>query len=148
VLPGTRSHRHLFQDLYDWTGKFRVVNIAKGDHMFCLVPYIPAQMAQRFAGIRAENGLRGLSRVVFAGRAAEHICEINAIHPFRDGNGRALRAFAEILAARAGHSVRLERIDPRAWTEASIRSFQDANYGPMRQVIERALAEPGEAISR
>jgi cell filamentation protein len=137
-----RLHHHIFEPIYAWAGEARTVNISKGNAMFCLVPHISPQMEQRFAVIRAENSLRGLSRAEFVARAAEHICELNAIHPFRDGNGRTQRAFLEALAARVGHPLRLERIDPRAWNEASIRSFQAGDYEPMRQVIELAIREP------
>ena len=134
-------HRHLFQDVYDWAGQDRTVNIAKSGAMFCLVPHIAAQIEQRFAAIQVESGLKGLTREEFSARAAEHICEINAIHPFREGNGRTQRAFLEHLAEQAGHRVELQRIDPRAWNEASIGSFREGNYDAMRQVIMDTLAE-------
>src|SRR5271154_6123255 len=47
-------HRAIFHDVYDWAGKDRTVNIAKDGAMFCLVPYIAAQLEQRFAAIQAE----------------------------------------------------------------------------------------------
>jgi cell filamentation protein len=137
-----RIHRFIFQDVYDWAGQYRTVNIAKGNAMFCLVPHIASQLRQRFAAIRAERGLKGLTRDEFAGCAAEHICEINAIHPFRDGNGRTLRAFLERLGEAAGHSVDLKQIDPATWNAASISSFQDATYDTMRQLILGTLIEP------
>ena len=135
-----RLHRTIFQDVYDWAGEYRTVNIAKGGHMVCLVPYIGDQMRQRFAAIQADNGLNLSSREGSIGQAAEHISEINAIHPFRDGNGRTLRAFLECLAADAGHGVELQRIDPDAWIDASVRGFRDGDYEPMRRVIDRAVA--------
>ncbi len=134
--PGYRRlHRHLFEPIYSWAGKERTVNIAKGGHLFCLVPFIAAQMEQRFAAIRSDDALNSPSPADFAARAAEHICEINAIHPFRDGNGRTLRAFLECLARAAGHTVALRRIDPEAWNAASISSFKDGCYNAMRQVV-------------
>jgi cell filamentation protein len=128
-------HRYIFQDVYEWAGQDRTVNIAKGDDLFCLVPYIAAQMARRFAIIRAENSLKGLTSEEFARRAAEHVCELNAIHPFREGNGRTQRCFLERLAEAAGHPMDLARIEPQAWNNASIRSFRQADYEAMRQVI-------------
>jgi len=128
-------HRYLFQDVYAWAGRYRTVNIAKGNDMFCLVPHIAAQMEQRFAMIRAENGLKALDRQTFAIRAAEHACELNAIHPFREGNGRTLRAFLEVLADQAGHRFDLHLIDPVAWNEASIAGFRHAAYGEMERVL-------------
>jgi cell filamentation protein len=137
-----RLHRHIFGPVYAWAGQDRTVNLAKGGSLFCLVPHIAGQMAQRFAAIRAENGLRGLTREAFAARAAEHLCEINAIHPFREGNGRTLRAFLVCLAGTAGHRVALERIDPAGWNEASVGSFRQGDYEAMRRVILDALVEP------
>ena len=96
-------------------------------------------MKKRFAAINAENNLCGLDANGFAARAAEHISELNAIHPFLDGNGRALRAFLEILAERAGHAIDLARIDPQAWNAASIAGFHKQDYRPMRAVIAGAL---------
>jgi cell filamentation protein len=141
-------HRHLFQDVYDWAGQDRTVNITKNGDTFCLVPHIAAQIEQRFVAIRAENGLKGLTREEFSARAAEHICEINAIHPFREGNGRTQRAFLAHLAEQAGHHVQLQRVDPHAWNEASIGSFREGNYNVMRQVIMDTLAERGAEQAR
>jgi len=74
-----KLHHHIFQDVYDWAGKPRTVNIAKRD-MFCLTPHIDKQMKERFALIQKENNLKKLHKEKFAERAAEHVCEINAIH--------------------------------------------------------------------
>ncbi len=97
-------------------------------------------MTKRFAAINGENNLRGLDAETFAERAAEHIGELNAIHPFLDGNGRALRAFLEILAEQAGHHIDLARVDPRAWNDASARSFHKLDYAPMRNIIVEAMS--------
>ena len=132
-------HLHIFQDVYDWAGNYRTVNIAKGGHLFCLVPYIADHIRQRFASLQADGILASRSREDFVGRAAEHISELNAIHPFRDGNGRTLRAFLECLADHAGFRVTLERVDPAAWIDASIRGFRDGDYEPMRRVINSVV---------
>lgn len=134
-----RIHRHLFEPLYAWAGEVRTVNIAKGGHMFCLVPHIGSQMERRFAALASENNLKGLPRDEFVARAAAHIAEINAIHPFREGNGRTLRAFLEIIGQQAGYRVALRHIDPDAWNRASITSFRDANYDDLRHVIDKAV---------
>lgn len=96
-------------------------------------------MDKRFKAINAENNLRGLNPAQFAARAAEHICELNAIHPFLDGNGRTQRAFLEIFAKQAGHQIDLARIDPEAWNEAAKLSYYTQDYRPMRDIIAGAL---------
>jgi cell filamentation protein len=103
-------HRYMLQDVYDWAGQDRWIDTGRTGP-FCKAEYIIPELKKRFAAINAENDLRGLDADAFAVRAAVHISELNAVHPFLDGNGRALRAFLEILADRAGHPIDLARID-------------------------------------
>ena len=96
-LGGYRAlHHHIFQDVYDWAGEYRTVNIAK-THLFCLAPFIEKEMGRQFRELNAENNLQRLDMDTFADRAAHHIIELNAIHPFREGNGRTNRLFLEVL---------------------------------------------------
>jgi len=119
TVAGYREiHCYMLQDVYDWAGEYRTVDTGRTGP-FCKSEYIGRYMDARFAAIRAEDNLRGLTPEQFAARAAEHICELNAIHCFLDGNGRTQRAFLEMLAGQAGHDIDLARIDPRAWNAAS-----------------------------
>jgi cell filamentation protein len=146
---GYRSlHRHLFQDVYAWAGQDRIVDIAKGNSYFCRADFIGKELAKRFEAIRAENGLKGLSAEQFAERAAEHVSELNAIHPFREGNGRVQRAFLVVLGRQAGHRIEMQRIEPSAWNEASRVGFRTLDYKEMRRVIAGALVEPLEQQRR
>jgi cell filamentation protein len=131
-------HRYMLQDLYDWAGEYRTVNTGRTGP-FCKTEYIAREMERRFAAINAENNLRGLAPEAFATRAAEHICELNAIHCFLDGNGRTQRAFLEILATEAGHQIDLARIDPDAWNAAAASGFHTQDYRLLAQVIAAAL---------
>ena len=131
-------HHHIFQDVYDWAGQYRTVAIAKGD-LFALPPYIEGEMDRRFALIHRERDLRGFSADRFAARAAEHICEINAIHPFREGNGRTQRLFLKVLARQGGHNLRIDRMDKDLWMRGSVESFRHQNYGPMTECIRGAI---------
>jgi cell filamentation protein len=137
-------HRYLFQDVYDWAGKGRTVDIAGHGTFFMSVEHIDHELQKLFAKINAENNLRGFAPERFAARAAEYICALNIIHPFREGNGRTTRAFLQLLAEHAGHRVDLTRIDAHAWNKAS----REANYmqdsRPMGKVIAGALVERHE----
>jgi len=132
-------HRYIFADLYDWAGEYRIVDIARAESLFCLVPYIAQELAKRFKTIQSENNLRGLNAEDFAARAAEHMIELNAIHPFREGNGRTLRAFLFVLARQAGHDIKMERIDAVPWNEASRLSFRTGDSRAMRNIIANAI---------
>jgi cell filamentation protein len=90
-------HHHLFQDVYAWAGRFRTVRISKGQTMFCYPENIAQEMALLFASLRRQHGLRGLSTDDFAMALAHFLAELNAIHPFREGNGRTQLTFAVLL---------------------------------------------------
>lgn len=142
-------HRHLFERLYEWAGEPRSVNIAKGETIFAPPGRIDPLMERQFMLLGHERFLENLTPERFASRAAVYVSEINAVHPFREGNGRAQRAFLQVLARQAGHQVDLQRIEPTAWLNASISGFA-ADYGPMTAVIGAALvpSEEGREVGR
>lgn len=116
-------HRHLFGDVYAWAGKYRTVRMSKGPSQFCYPENIPGEMARLFRELRHDRYGRGLSTNEFAGWVAHVIAELNAIHPFREGNGRTQNAFLVVLALQAGHPVDLTRFDPERMLHATIASF-------------------------
>jgi cell filamentation protein len=81
-------HHRVFGDIYDWAGQLRTVAIAKGS-WFCLPQYIESSAAEVFRALHGENLLRGLPRNAFVERLTYYLGEVNAVHPFREGNGRA-----------------------------------------------------------
>lgn len=78
-------HRYIFQDVYDWSGKVRKVDIAKGNK-FCNIRFIDSQATEIFGRIKTEKYLAGLIEPDFIKRLAYFFSEINALHPFREGN--------------------------------------------------------------
>lgn len=133
-------HHHLFQDVYTWAGRFRSVRISKGGSMFCYPEHIPAQMHGLFGRLRSQGLLRGLSREAFVREAAAFLTQLNAIHPFRDGNGRTQLAFLDILAGQAGHPLALESLDPEAMLRAMVASFV-GDEEPLRRVLRRLVED-------
>jgi cell filamentation protein len=119
-----RIHWHLFRDVYTWAGEYREVRISKGDSPFCYPEYIPGQMKKLFASLQRDKNLSGLEAEQFARKAASLLAELNAIHAFRDGNGRTQMAFINLLAIRAGHPLQLTKIVPAEFLAAMIRAFQ------------------------
>ena len=116
-------HHHLFQDVYVWAGEFRTVRLAKGTSAFCYPENIRSEMNRIFAWLKQEHFLRERARTEFATGAAHFLAELNAIHPFREGNGRTQLTFLAMLADRAGHSLDLNRLDPEQILAAMIASF-------------------------
>lgn len=116
-------HRHLFQDVYPWAGRIRTARISKGGSTFCYPEHIQGSLEQLFRGLRTDRFLVGTSQSAFAAKAAAFLAELNAIHPFREGNGRTQLSFLSVMAIRASHPLDLERIDPQAMLAAMIESF-------------------------
>jgi cell filamentation protein len=131
-------HRHLFQDVFEWAGTIRTVRIAKGGSLFCYPEHIDAEMRRLFADLRRDRFLRDRSAAAFARGAAHVLAELNAIHPFREGNGRTQLTWLAMLAAAAGHPLALERIEPAAMFAAMVASFQ-ADEAPLAALIEGLL---------
>lgn len=134
-------HKHIFQDVYPWAGTDRTVNLAKGGSVFAPPRFLAGEMDKCFEAVRKDQRLLSRDLDEFAKASAEHINEINARHPFREGNGRTQRALLEILADRAGHHLAIDRIDPLHWNSASITGFREANHEPMQNVLKDALSE-------
>jgi cell filamentation protein len=76
-----------------------------------------------FLELRDSDYLRELDAQSFALAAAHFLSELNAVHAFRDGNGRAQLAFLALLAARTGHPRSLARLRPEAFLAAMVTSF-------------------------
>ncbi len=117
-------HRHLFQDVYRWAGKPRTTRLHKEESTFCYPEHIGPELARLFGELELEIRFRNLEPEAFAMKLAHFLAELNAIHAFREGNGRAQLAFAQLIASQAGHPLRLEALDPAALLSAMIDSFR------------------------
>jgi cell filamentation protein len=133
-------HRHLFQDIYEWAGEIRTVEISKGGSQFQFRRSIETGMADVHRRLKAANFLKGLTKVQFAEAAGKIIGDVNYVHPFREGNGRAQLYYLEQLAEQAGHPIDLGRLDPRRWIAAS-RAAHTADYRLMAEEIGRAILD-------
>lgn len=116
-------HHHLFQDVYDWAGAPRTIRIFKDNSPFGYPENFDRELAKLFDGLRDRAYLQGRDPDTFAAGAAHFLGELNAIHLFREGNGRAQTAFFAMLAAEGGHPLDLSRIDPQVWMVAMVSSF-------------------------
>lgn len=131
-------HRHLFQDVYDWAGELRTVEISKGGNQFQFRQYITTGMADVHRRLTRSAFLRALSSAEFAQQSGTIMGDLNYVHPFREGNGRAQLQYLKQLAMQASHNLDLARIDAVSWIEASHASHT-ADYSLMADVIRRAI---------
>ncbi|WP_245905446.1 putative adenosine monophosphate-protein transferase Fic [Photobacterium lipolyticum] len=114
-----KIHHILFQDLYRWAGQIRQVDITKGRTRFCHVHNIEREAERLFAALARDNYLCDLPFDRFIKQIAHYYCELNVIHPFREGNGRVQRIFFEILAINAGYEICWEGINLKEWVDAN-----------------------------
>lgn len=115
-------HRHLFQDVYEWAGEYRTVNMSKPG---AGLPFAQARdgeigeildEVQRFVGATDWAALDGDQ---FITRSAAAFSYVNQAHPFREGNGRSAKVFMEHLAERSRFTFDFSRVDRELWNEAS-----------------------------
>ena len=122
-------HSYLFRDVYEWAGQFRTIPLAKADYArsarvtrFTPPDLIEQELTKVFDELANEHFLQGMQRREFARKVAALLSEINRIHPFREGNGRAQRQFVRQLADSLGYKLHFEIVSKERLIQASILS--------------------------
>ncbi|MBY5870200.1 Fic/DOC family protein [Rhizobium leguminosarum] len=134
-------HHHLFQDVYDWGGEIRTIRIGKGGNWFCYPEFVANELNRIFQGLARADYFEGLTPADFAAQAAHLLAEINAIHPFREGNGRTQLTFLALLARHVGLPFNAEVLDRERVIEAMIESFAGSEQ-PLATLIFDIVTEP------
>lgn len=132
-------HYYIFQDLYDWAGKIRTVDIGKGN-MFCHVQFIERESLKLFRDLQEETKSNKITLARFTERCSYYFSEINAIHPFREGNGRAQREFMRSWAIHCGFKLEFSKVSRQEMLTASRESFV-CNYEPMNRIFKTITSE-------
>jgi cell filamentation protein len=142
VLPGEYNlahlqafHHHLFQDVYAWAGQLRTVDIAKDGLRFGNWKFVDEQVSAVLAKLEDDNWLAGLRRESFVVKVAFYYGEINSVHPFREGNGRAQRAFLRQLSAAAGWHLDWSELNKSDNVMASRHNLRTASTDELAKVI-------------
>ena len=115
-------HRFLFEDLYEWAGKIRTVDISKKGTPFCPAVQIESTAQAGFSRLQAQNYLRGLNKTAFTNELVDPYERTNELHPFREGNGRMQRVFLSQLTHCAGYELDFTCIDSDDLMIATIQS--------------------------
>lgn len=133
-------HNRLFSDIYPMAGKVRTVDMAKQGSVFCYVQNIDYMQREIFSDLERKNHLRGLEKRQFIEALAKLSGDLNALHPFREGNGRAIRTFLSQLAAHAGYTLSFDKVQSTELLQADIAAFS-GNTAPLTALYER-IVEP------
>ena len=105
-------HKALFEDIYDFAGELRTVNLAKGNFRFAPLMYLEAALAN----------IDKMPQSTFD-EIIEKYVEMNIAHPFREGNGRSTRLWLDqMLKAGIGQVVDWSRVDKEDYLLAMERS--------------------------
>jgi len=127
-------HREVFEDIYEWAGEIRSIDISKGDTRFCNCTRIVPEANKQFQGLADANYFEDDSREELVAHVAELYVELNMTHPFREGNGRVQRILFEHIIINCGYEFSLEDVDAEEWIQANIAGVQ-CNYEPMIRIF-------------
>lgn len=125
--------------MYDWAGELRTIDISKGGNRFAHYAHLENAAAPIFQQLAKENHLTGLGPDAFSDRAAYYLGELNALHPFREGNGRAQREFISHLAQANGYYVAWENVSQADMLTAAIQSFSGSTSGLKKLISENLI---------
>lgn len=122
-------HKHLFQDIYDFAGEMRRVNIAKGNFRFAPLMYLEAAL----------QNIDKMPQSTFD-EIVEKYVEMNIAHPFREGNGRSMRIWLDLIFKKELHRVvDWSKVDKEDYLLAMERSpIRDIE---IKHVLKQALIE-------
>lgn len=134
-------HRFVFRDVYEWAGELRTVDITKHD-TFCRRIHPDAYASEVFGQLTTSSWACDADRAKFIAGLAETYADINALHPFREGNGRAQRAFLQQFAADAGRPSSRAGLDADENEAASIAGFR-GNLKPLIAMFDKHVEQGG-----
>ncbi len=122
-------HKHLFEDIYDFAGELRTVNIAKGNFRFAPLMYLEAAL----------QNIDKMPQSTFD-EIVEKYVEMNIAHPFREGNGRSTRIWLDqMLKKEIGMVVDWSRVDKEDYLLAMERSpIKDIE---IKHILKNALTD-------
>lgn len=136
-------HRKLLGDVYSFAGHFRREDIAKGPTRFVTYSQIKEKLQRLLGQLQQEKWLENVPFEAFAARSAYYMAELNYIHPFREGNGRAIREFMRLLFLHNGYVVRWDAVDVEALLSAMIDSVYDTAH--LEQILKQCLAAASDS---
>ncbi|HSI68579.1 MAG TPA: Fic family protein [Planococcus sp. (in: firmicutes)] len=134
-------HRYILQDIYPFAGELRREMISKGTSSFAHPDFIETHLTHIFAELAKENYLKGMQREELIPRLAYFLAELNALHPFREGNGRTIREFARQLTQNAGYRLDWEKVlQPAEIINAFVDSFHSDNRR-LEKILDEILSK-------
>lgn len=136
-------HRRTFESLFAWAGEYRNFDMAKGGSRFCRGEFVMPESKKIFAKLESENFLKScddMPKEEFARKLAYYKCELIALHPFYEINGRITRLFFDMIAVYNGYEpIDYSNYSPEEYIDASIVCVQQADESALCEMIEKGL---------
>ena len=138
-------HQRTWASLYDWAGEYRRVDMSKGGSLFCRAEFLEKESRRLFQQLEQEDYLKQAAdwpKEKFAERMAHYQCELIALHPFYELNGRITRLFFDLIAMYNGYgpvdysqTLGEAADETNAYIRASIACVRAADNSMLRQII-------------
>ncbi|MEG0778685.1 MAG: Fic family protein [Oscillospiraceae bacterium] len=133
-------HRELFCDLYDWAGLVRTVDFSKKGTHFCPASDIENRARLIFGRLKEQDFFQNLSHLDYVTEIVDFYCSTNELHPYREGNGRAQRAFLTQLIRHFGRDINFSDIDGDLLMVATIQSASGVN-DLLKDIFDKAIIQ-------
>ena len=117
-----KLHSYVFSDIYEWAGAIRKVEMSKKTTAFCPVDNIEEIALKIFKRLEENNYLKKIPEEQFIDEFTEIYCDLNYLHPFREGNGRIQRLFLSMLLKSINKTMDFSKIDKDLLMIATIKS--------------------------
>lgn len=130
-----KIHYYLFQDVYEWAGQVRIVNISKDGKPFFNKERFHIAFKYLDTLISEYRKIRKTNKAELAKKLAVILENINYLHPFREGNGRTQREFLRILALEKGLHINLNPPDNKNVYERYMKGTIESDIGELSELI-------------
>jgi cell filamentation protein len=137
-------HKYIFQDVYEWAGKKRTVEISKGGRQFFPISHFDTAFSYIDKLIMEYRNIDKNDKKKIAQKLAEILDNINYLHPFREGNGRTQREFLRTLAIEKGYTLNLNPPDNADVYERYMSGTIDGDVDKLAKLIEELLEKINE----
>jgi cell filamentation protein len=138
-------HQRTFESLYEWAGKYRDFNMAKGESRFCQGEFLISSATKIFNALAKDNYLKDYENkatIDFVKKIAYYKCELNALHPFYELNGRITRLFFDMIASYNGYKfIDYSIVTPEQYIESAIKCVQLADSSEFEKIITAGLTQ-------
>lgn len=131
-------HHFIFQNLFEWAGQVRTVDIGK-NNLFCRVQHINSYASTVFSDFYSSCYGSKSEKESFIKTLSNHYADMNALHPFREGNGRAQREFTRELCLKCGYVFDLTKTTHQEMLSASIASFNHGDNTGLAAIFQKCI---------